>query len=314
MKILVIGGAGYIGSHICKLLFDNGFEVIIYDSLELHHHDSKIWGHLIKGNILDEAKLDKVFSKCSPKIVIDLASYIDISESILDPQKYIHNNLQGSINVLNAVKKYKVKHFIFASSCSVYGSNLQKKSKEIDPLSPLSPYAFIKSSLEEIIAFYAKAYDFNFLNMRYFNVAGLDPDCKFIRSQLAHFGIISKLAKLHDKIFSVNGNQCLTPDKTAVCDYVHVKDVASATLFACKYLVSGGKSETINVGSGHGFSVLEVIERVEKHLKKKINYIFGHKKAGCSDYSVADLSKVEKIIGFKPIHSDLDEIIQSEII
>jgi UDP-glucose 4-epimerase len=312
-KILLIGGAGYIGSHVSKQLQDQGFDVFIYDCLRTHHQDSKIWGTLIQGDILNPDLLDKTFGTIRPHIVIHLASYIDIKQSIIDPEKYYNNNLTGSINVLNAVKKWHVKYLVFSSSCAVYGSNHIKKNKESDLLNPLSPYAKIKLAIENMINDYASAYGFNFLNLRYFNVAGLDEAVRFKRSEQSHLGLIPLALKQNKAPLLIFGHDFPTQDKTAICDYVHIKDVAFAHFLACRYLLDGKASQTLNVGSGVGHSVLEVIEACEKLKRQSISYVFDQPKNGASFYSVADLTRTRSALGYHPKYSDLENIILSEI-
>lgn len=277
-----------------------------------HHKTSKVWGDLIIGDILDKHLLNDTFEKYKPTIVIHLANYVDIFESLIYPDKYYNNNLEGSINVLNAVKKSGVKHFIFASSCAVYGSNNLEKNKEQDLLYPQSPYAFIKYSVERLIEDYAKAYNFNYLNLRYFNVAGLDETVDFKRSDKTHLGLIPLALNSKNRPFPIFGHNYPTADHTAICDYIHVKDVAFAHLLSCKYLLDNKPSQTINIGSGIGHSVLEVLKTLELITNTKIEYCFEKQKYDSSPFTVADITKAEKILGFIPQHSSISEIIKSE--
>jgi UDP-glucose-4-epimerase GalE len=314
MKILALGGAGYIGSHICKQLLDHGYDVIIFDNLKNHNPNSKIWGKLVKGDLCDQKALDEVFSKYMPDLVIHLASLIDVSQSFLNPQNYYTNNLLGSIHVMNAVIKWKTRHFIFSSSCAVYGLETHQACQEKDILDPQSPYGFIKASVETMIKDYAQNGDFNFLNLRYFNVAGLDQETGFIRDPHHHMGLIALLTHLKNSPFKVFGHDFDTPDKTAICDYVHVQDVAIAHLLACKYLSRGGLSQTLNIGSGQGHSVLDVILKVESLTGNPIPYSFEARKQGSSSFIIADINKAHKVLGFEPQFSDLKTIISSEMI
>lgn len=313
VDVLLIGGAGYIGSHICKHLLDTGFSIAIFDILINHNQDSKIWAEYLEGNILEAQALEKAFEKYRPSIVIHLASFINISESIIDPQKYYTNNLLGSINILNAIKKWGVKHLIFSSSCALYGSDLVKKNQESDLAHPKSPYATIKLQIENMIEDYSKAYHFNFLNLRYYNVSGLDPLVDFKRSPNTRLSLIPLALKSIPSPLHIFGHDFATYDKTAVCDYIHVKDVAIAHNLACLYLMNNKASQTLNIGSGQGHSVLEVIKTIQTVTGNKIEYVLDQKKPGNSGFSVADMTKTSEILGFSAKHSTLREIILSEI-
>jgi UDP-glucose 4-epimerase len=239
---------------------------------------------------------------------------MDVTESIINPEKYYKNNFEGSLNLFKAIKEHQIKHVIFASSSSVYGESSGSGLKEEFILNPMSPYAIIKSDLEMMIADYAKAYAFNFINFRYFNVAGIDQQAGYQyapNKSLSLIPLILKNLLNKESCLSIYGNDFKTSDKTAIRDYIHAKDLAFAHIMALEYLFSNKPSETLNLGSGKGTSILEVIKACERITGQKVAHKFCPARKGEIGVSISSMEKTYKILGFNPHHSDLLQIVKS---
>ena len=313
--VLVTGGAGYIGSHTCKVLKESGFTPVTYDSLALGMQKSVKWGPLVVGDLLDKEKLDSVFLEYQPVAVIHFAALRNVGESIQDPISYYNTNVVGSFNLLNAMLKYNVKNIIFSSSCTVYGPCNSAAINESFPRAPINPYATSKYIIERMIEDFAYAYRLKYVILRYFNAAGIDLESGLRRSASSQSFLIPKalLAILDPQIpLKVFGTDYPTPDGTAIRDYLHVKDLAQAHILALDHLQKGKPSDAINLGTGKGFSVFEIISAIENITNQKVPYVLMDRREGDVPQAIADTQKAKKILHFEPKFSDLSTILESE--
>lgn len=272
MSILICGGAGYIGSHINKLLSSAGYDTIVYDNLIYGHKEAVKWGKFIFADLANKDALRKVFSENKIDAVFHFAAFAYVGESVADPAKYYLNNVCNTINLLEAMRKYDCDKIIFSSTCATYGVPEKLPITENMPQSPINPYGATKLMVERIFKDYSAAYGLKFAALRYFNAAGADPDCEIgenhnPETHLIPLVIDAAFGKREDiKVF---GTDYPTRDGTCIRDYIHVSDLAQAHLLALKYLNNGGKSDFFNLGNEVGTSVLEVIDSVKKVTGKK---------------------------------------------
>lgn len=312
--ILVTGGAGYIGSHTCKELRDQGYLPVVYDSLLSGNEDQVKWGPLELGDLEDSARLDEVFTKYAPVAVIHFAARKDISESIQDPAAYYETNVKGTMHLLQVMQKHKVKHFVFSSTAAVYGS-VDGKVDENLKKNPLNPYAESKDMVESILEDFGNAYDFSYLSLRYFNAAGIDRESGLKRPlKGSHFLIpilLRSVVNPHET-FTLNGDDYATRDGTPIRDFIHIKDLASAHVLALRHLIHGGSSMILNLGTGRGHTVGEVIDMAERVTGLKVPYTVGPRREGDISISIADPSRLNEVLHFVPLHSSLEEVLRSE--
>jgi len=318
MRILVSGGAGYIGSHITRLLKQKNLNPIIFDNLSTGHDDipKLLDVPFEQGDICDTEDLISTFKKYEIDSVIHLAACSEVGESAVHPAKYYDNNVVGTISVLRAMRMAKVKNIVFASSCAVYGeycgslwypnSDRGFLSEESGERKPTSPYGHSKLMCEQIIADYSKAYGHNYSILRFFNVAGASTDNLIgERHNIRLVPLCVQGAEL-----PVYGNDYMTRDGTCIRDYVHVEDVARAVFVALNNIDSPDENLAImNVGSGEGHTVLEVIKIVEEVIGKKVDYTIDQRRKGDAAVAVANIDKL-KSLGWKPQY-DLRAIIQT---
>lgn len=313
-KILVIGGAGYIGSHVTKAFIEKGYWVTVYDDLSTGQQSNvPAKADFVKGDILDFALLNKTLSK-GFDAVIHLAAKKAVGESMSNPQIYAKNNIIGSINIFNAMLENNIKNVVFSSSAAVYGIPQYLPIDEEHPLNPINFYGFTKLQIEQIMDWYSRLKDFCFVSFRYFNAVGYAADGKICAKEknpqnlqpLIMENITGKRA-----VLSVFGNDYDTPDGTCLRDYIHVEDLANAHVLAVQYLQKHRKSQIFNLGTGKATSVLEIIKSAEKVTQKKVNYIIEPRRAGDPAVLTASSKKAENILGWKPYYTDIDEIIKT---
>ncbi|TGJ99175.1 UDP-glucose 4-epimerase GalE [Leptospira semungkisensis] len=311
-KILVTGGAGYIGSHMNKYLHKQGVDTIVFDNLSNGHMKSVKWGTFIQGDLLHKEDLEKLFQENEIEAVIHFAAFAYVGESVLDPQKYYINNLVGTINLLETMLRHQVKNFIFSSTCATYGAVTQVPIVETNPQSPINPYGWSKLMIEKVLEDYSKAYDLKYVALRYFNASGSDLDIGEEHDPETHLlpiVIENALGKRNQLV--VNGKDYDTKDGTAVRDYIHVMDLAQAHYLGLKYLQNGGSSDFFNLGIGTGFSVLEIIQTVEKISGKKLEYKIGPRREGDPAILIADNTKAKKVLGWDPQFANIETIVSS---
>lgn len=312
-NILIVGGAGYIGSHMAMYLQKEGFNPIVLDNLSTGHRDAVQTAQFIEGDLADSYLLDEIFSKFDIAGVMHFASYIQVGESVLDPSKYYLNNVAATLQLLASMHKHKVKHFIFSSTASVYGEPAYTPIDENHPLRPINPYGLSKRMIEQVLEDFSKAYDFTYTALRYFNAAGADPESGLAERHDPETHLIPLLLEVaagDREAITVFGRDYPTPDGTCIRDYIHVMDLCSAHLAALKQLLNGCPSGVYNLGTGQGYSVQEVIDRVIQVTKKPIKILSGNRRAGDPAVLVADPTRAISELKWKPRYSDLDTIIQ----
>jgi UDP-glucose 4-epimerase len=313
-KVLVIGGAGYIGSHVVKALLENGFAVTVYDNLstgqECNLFDK---AEFVRGDIADEALLHKVMS-AGFDAVVHLAAKKAVGESMEHPQIYAKNNINGAVNIFNAMIDCGVKNIVFSSTAAVYGTPQYLPLDEKHPINPLNFYGFTKIEIERVMEWLSRLKDFHYMALRYFNAVGYAADGsirgKEQNSQNLLPIVMDVITGRREKLL-VFGNDYNTPDGTCLRDYIHVEDLARAHVAAIKHLLQAPQSYSVNLSTGKGTSVLEMIAATERVTGRKVNYEFAPRRAGDPDVVVANNDKAKEILGWSPRYTDIDEIIKT---
>lgn len=313
-KILVIGGAGYIGSHVVKALLHENFAVTVYDNLSTGQVCNLFEkAEFVKGDILDSQHLEKTMAQ-GFDAVIHLAAKKAVGESMENPQLYSQNNISGSINIFNAMLNTGIKNIVFSSTSAVYGMPKYLPLDENHPLNPMSFYGYTKMAIEQVMNWYSKIKDFNYIALRYFNAVGYAADGS-IRGKEKNpqnlLPLIMETITGQREILHVFGNDYDTPDGTCVRDYIHVEDLADAHVLAIKKLLSNGDSQIINLGTEKGTSVLEIIKSVERVSGKKVNYDFAPRRAGDPANVIATSAKAAEVLGWHAKYTDIDEIVKT---
>lgn len=311
-NILVTGGAGYIGSHTCKALANQGFTPITLDNLSNGHEWAVKWGPLVKGDISDRSLLDAVFQKYQPKGVIHFAAFIEVGISVKDPGSFYRNNSSGTLTVLEAMRDHGCRSIVFSSTAAVYGMPEEVPITEAHPQWPINPYGWSKFMVERILEDFAKAHGIRFCALRYFNAAGADPEYEIgeAHSPESHLiPLVLKAAKDPERNISIFGTDYDTPDGTCIRDYIHVVDLADAHIRALNYLTKN-ESNAINLGTGTGNSVQEIIEAARRVTGLPIEPIIGPRRPGDPARLVADRTKANRELGWKPRYNDITEIIE----
>jgi len=317
VKILVTGGAGYIGSHACKALAQQNFIPVTLDNLVTGHKNTVRWGPFYQGDIRDRGLLDKIFKQENIAAVMHFAAHINVGESVQNPLKYYDNNIIGSINLISAMLDHRIYNLIFSSSCTVYGNSGRDWIDETCPLAPINPYGETKMATEALINALQKSHPLKSVILRYFNAGGaaLDGELGETRSPETHLIPLAINAGLDPgAMLKVFGKTYPTPDGSCIRDYVHVEDVADAHVAALNLILKQNYSpsvEFVNLGSGKGYSVLEIIREVEKNIGQQVNHTIGDRREGDPARLVADAGKAAKFLAWKPRHSDLNTIIQT---
>lgn len=311
--ILVVGGAGYIGSHTSYLLHTHGYNVIVIDSFLHNQEFNQPWATLIKSDFADQQALDLIFSKHQIDCVMHFAAFIEVGESVKKPREFYQNNVVKTLTLLNSMLEHEVKNFIFSSSCAVYGVPQKLPLEETHPLSPVNPYGKNKLALEYALQDYSAAYDLKYVSLRYFNAAGAYPEMKLGEQHVPETHIIPLLlrAAQNNNVFNIFGDDYPTTDGSCIRDYIHVMDIALAHILAYKYLEAGNKSNSFNLGSESGFSVKQLINEAEKICNRKIKSQTHSRRPGDVPILIANSAKAESVLGWKPQHSDIQNILKS---
>ena len=308
MKILVTGGAGYIGSHACKALAAGGFEPVTYDNLSRGNRWAVKWGPLEAGDIGDQARLRAVLDRHQPAAVMHFAAFAYVGESVENPNLYYHNNVCGSATLLRTVTEYKPIPVVFSSTCATYGVPEQVPIPEGHPQRPINPYGFTKLVVERILTDLDHAHGLRSVSLRYFNAAGCDPDGEIGEAHNPETHLIPLvLAAARDgTAVTVFGDDYDTKDGTCVRDYIHVADLADAHVRALKYLLSGGTTCALNLANAHGYSVMDVIQTAERVCGKPIKIKMAPHRAGDPPALIGSSDRARDVLGWKPARSALE--------
>jgi len=313
MLVLVTGGAGYIGSHTVRLLRERGYDVIVLDSMEFGHQEAIGDTPLVRGNIADSALLDRLFAEHPVEAVIHFAAYKAAGESMEQPGRYFQNNVCGTLALLEAMTRAGVRRFIFSSSCSVYGTPDVLPVSEANPLHPESPYAESKRMVEQMLHWFDVVYKLRFVSLRYFNAAGAALDGSIGEDPTFTLNLIPLVMKAAlGKIPAVQvfGADYPTPDGTAIRDYIHVLDLADAHLKALEYLTTHDESEIVNLGTGHGASVQQIIDLARQVSGVDIPVKYTNRRPGDPVAIWADNTKARTVLGWQPQY-DLETILRT---
>ncbi len=314
MKVLVTGGAGYIGSHIVRALGEKGYEVTTYDNLSYGHRWAVLAGALIEGDLADLKLLDDVFRRERFDAVIHMSALIVVDESVRDPLKYYRNNFANALNLFEVCLRYDVRMCIFSSTAAVYGMPETVPVTEDTPLLPINPYGASKMMVERALQDVSHASAFRYIALRYFNVAGADRLARIgqARADATHLITVALRTALGlRECLNVFGTDYATPDGTCIRDYIHVDDLADAHILALEYLRDGGRSGIYNCGYGIGYSVQEVIDRVKRVTGSDFPVRYVGRRPGDPPTLVADSTKIREHLGWVPLYDDLDYIIRT---
>jgi UDP-glucose 4-epimerase len=313
-RILVTGGAGYIGSRVCSELKGAGFEPVTFDNLSTGQKSNVRWGPLQIGDLKKREDIEDIFEKYEFSGVIHLAAKAYIEESMKKPLEYFDSNVSGTSNLLSAAVKAGVNKFVFSSSCATYGEVTVSEISENQKQNPVNAYGFTKFACEKLLEFTAHSSNLKYGILRFFNAAGADLDCDLgeIHVPETHVIPLAINAALQNQTFKIFGNHHKTPDGTAIRDFIHINDLASAHVAAIKYLLANEKSFVCNLGSGVATSVQEIVDTIKvKFPDFKVE--FCPARIGDPSHLVANIESAKKILGWEPRHSDIIEIINTSI-
>lgn len=317
-KILVTGGAGYIGSHVVKLLGERGEDVVVLDNMSTGNEAAVLYGTLVVGDTGDESLVSRILKEHRIDTVMHFAAHTIVPESVENPLKYYGNNTRSTLNMLQCCQAANVNKFIFSSTAATYGipEDDTKPCAETLPTAPINPYGMSKLMSEHMLKDLSSATDLNHVILRYFNVAGSDPDGRIGQSTKNATLLIKVAAEVavgkRDKLL-VYGTDYPTPDGTGIRDYIHVTDLASAHLSALDYLRKGGESTLVNCGYGKGFSVREVIDSVSRQSGKPLTVVEQPRRAGDPPALIAAVDKIRDTLDWTPRFDDLDVIVKTAL-
>jgi len=310
--ILIVGGAGYIGSTVNKELTRAGFKTVVFDNLSTGKKELVKWGEFFEGDLGNIEQIREVFDKYPIEAVLHFAALKAVGESVVEPEKYYLNNVANTLNLFKVMREKGVNKFIFSSSAAVYGEPKYNPIDESHPLSPISPYGWNKAMVEQIMKDYIHAYDFKYVALRYFNACAAEPEAEtgeWPGSSANLIPLVLDAAIGRRENIKIFGTDYPTEDGTCVRDYIHVVDLASAHILALKYLLSGGQSNIFNLGNGRGFSVREVINMVKKVTGVDFAVVEVERRPGDPPILIASSDKAQKELGWKGENADLEKII-----
>lgn len=311
--ILITGGAGYIGSHTNKQLCKKGYKTVTIDNLVYGHRSFVKWGDFVLGDLADLQQLRLIFQKYSISSVIHFAGYAYVGESYENPEKYYINNFANTLNLLRVMREFGVQKIIFSSTCATYGEPIQLPLMESHPQNPINPYGTCKLFIEKALSDYSRAYGLQYVNLRYFNAAGADPECEIGEKHNPETHLIPialDVALGHRPHLNIFGMDYSTKDGTCIRDYIHVNDLANAHILALEYLFQGGMSDSFNLGSESGYSVQEVVDTIKKITQKDIKSVSVGRRKGDPASLVSSSSKAKQILKWE-IQYKLEEIIRT---
>jgi UDP-arabinose 4-epimerase len=314
MNLLITGGAGYIGSHTAKAFARAGFEPVVLDSLERGHRAAVRWGPLIEANLADRAAVEQALRDYEIEAVVHFAAYAYVGESMQSPDRYFRNNVVNTLNLLEAMNSAGVRRIVFSSTCATYGYPVRIPIAEDHPQRPVNPYGESKLMVERMLHWYGQAYGFSWAALRYFNAAGADPEGELGEEHEPETHVIPlaiAAAAGSIKNLEIYGTDYDTPDGTAIRDYLHVTDLGTAHVAAVEYLGRGGASGAMNLGTGRGYSVREVVATVEQVTGRKVPVREVGRRPGDPATLVADAANANRQLGWHPRHSSLEEMVRT---
>ena len=315
-SILVTGGAGYIGSSVARQLGEAGENIVVLDNLNTGFRSAVLYGDLVVGDTGDQTLVREIIHSYSVETIMHFAAHTVVPESVRNPLKYYGNNTSSSRNLLECALEGGIRHFIFSSTAAVYGNVPGGICTEESPTTPINPYGTSKLMTEYMIRDTAAVNDLNYISLRYFNVAGCDPECRTGQSTknatlLTKVACQAAVGKRDGR--DRDGTDDDTPEGTGIRDYIHVEDLGQAHIDALNYLRKGGESDILNCGYGHGFSVREVIAAVEKANGSPIKVREGPRREGDPDILISNCDRIKARLGWKPRYDDLDTIVASAL-
>jgi UDP-glucose-4-epimerase GalE len=311
-SVLVTGGAGYVGSHACKTLARAGYRPVVLDNLSRGHREAVRWGPLIEADIADQSRVAATLREYQVAAVMHFAAYAYVGESVIDPAVYYRNNVGGTLALLEAMRGARIDTIVFSSTCATYGTPQDIPIRETAPQLPVNPYGETKLAIERALRWYGAAYGLRWASLRYFNAAGADPDNEIgeMHEPETHLvPLVLQAALGRRSHVDIYGTDYATADGTAVRDYIHVQDLAEAHLRALEHLDVGGDSVALNLGTGHGHSVREVVRVAETVSKRKVPCRDTGRRPGDPPALVADASLAAEVLGWRPGVSDLETIV-----
>ena len=312
-KILIVGGAGFIGSNVNKLLNKKGYQTVIFDNLSKGCRDTVVCGSFVKGDLANTNEIDQVLQSQTFNAVMHFAAWTDVGESVANPDEYYQNNVVNTLNLLRSMLKHNIKNFIFSSSAAVYGNPQTTPISEAHPCHPINPYGFTKLMVEQILKDLERAYGLHYCSFRYFNAAGGDPDGEIKNHKKKENNLIPlALKSLLDPKGSITvyGSDYATSDGTCIRDYIHVSDIGDAHISGMERLFSGAPSATYNLGNGQGYSVKEVLKAVESVTGRQLNIINGERRAGDPPILVADAGKACSELQWHPKYPKIERMVE----
>jgi UDP-arabinose 4-epimerase len=314
LKILVTGGAGYIGSHTCKALAAAGYAPVVLDNLSTGHRWAVKWGPLVVADIADRWRVKSAVKEFGIGAVIHFAAHAYVGESVRQPRKYFDNNVTKTLALLDTLLEAGISNVVLSSSCATYGVPQKLPISEDHPQDPINPYGASKLFAEKVLHWYEVAYGMHHMNLRYFNAAGADPDGEIGENHDPETHLIPLVIAAAQGVhptFEIFGTDYETTDGTAVRDYVHVCDLACAHVNALDYLIAGGHSASVNLGTGRGHSIRDVISTVEAVSNRVVPVIEGCRRPGDPPVLIADPRLGQALLGWRPLKSDLHTIVQT---
>ena len=314
MKILVTGGAGYIGSHTAQALARAGYEPVVLDDMSSGHRWAVKWGPLVEGSLADSDLIRTTLTGHKIEAVIHFAASLLVAESMTNPQKYFWNNVVNTLRLLDAMLAAGTRHLVFSSSAAVYGVPQTVPIPEDHPKNPINAYGETKLSMERAIHWYGLAYGIRWMALRYFNAAGADPDGELGEDHDPETHVIPLVIKAalgQRPAVEVYGTDYATPDGTAIRDYIHVADLAEAHVRSLRYSLAGGESAALNLGTGQGHSVREIIASVGRMCDGRVPFRDAPRRVGDPPSLVADPRRAAQVLAWKPLYSDVDSVVES---
>nr|CRH04774.1 UDP-glucose 4-epimerase (UDP-galactose 4-epimerase) (Galactowaldenase) [Candidatus Magnetococcus massalia] len=313
----MVGGAGYIGSHVCKQLKQKGFTPVVYDNLSTGHRALVKWGPFAQGELEDEARLSEVMTRYKAVAVMHFAASSYVGESVTNPEKYYMNNVLGTLKLLRVMRRHDLNTLIFSSTCATYGEAKQIPIPLDHPQAPINPYGVGKRLVEQVLEDYAHAYGFKSISLRYFNAAGSDALGESYEKHLPETHLIPlaiQAALNPQSSLTLFGEDYETPDGSCIRDYIHVTDLADAHILSLQALLDGQPTRlAYNLGNGTGFSVKEVIQCVEKVTGKKVAVVSGERREGDPPILIGDAKEALQELHWKPQHSSLENIVSTAV-